>query len=55
MKEAEVEYEIENNANKELIDVTSEEESIDIEETENPQPVSEENTTEENQNNRPAF
>ena len=54
MKEAEVEYEIEANANKELIDVTTEEETIETE-TENPQTVSEENTIEEKQNDRPAF
>ncbi len=54
MKEAEVEYEIEANANKELIDVTTEEETIEAE-TENPQTVSEENTIEEKQNDRPAF
>ncbi len=54
MKEAEVEYEIEANANKELIDITTEEETMEAE-TENPQTVSEENTTEENQNDRPSF
>ena len=54
MKEAEVEYEIEANANKELIDVTTEEETREAE-AENPQTVSEENTIEEKQNDRPAF
>ena len=51
-QEDKVNQEIEENANKELIDIKSEE---TIEEAENPQTVSEENTTEENQNDRPSF
>ena len=51
-QEDKVNQEIEENANKELIDIKEEE---TIEEAENPQTVSEENTTEENQNDRPSF
>ena len=56
MKEAEVEYEIETNANKELIDVTttSTEQNIDIEETD-PQPVSEETNDKQNKTEGPEF
>ena len=52
-QEDKVNQEIEENANKELIDI-KEEETMEPE-TENPPAVSEENTTEENQNDRPAF
>lgn len=52
-QEDKVNQEIEENANKELIDIKAEETMES--ETENPPAVSEENTTEENQNDRPAF
>lgn len=52
-QEDKVNQEIEENANRELIDIKSEE-TMEAE-TENPQTVSEENTTEENQNDRPSF
>lgn len=52
-QEDKVNQEIEENANRELIDINSEE-TIEAE-AENPQTVSEENTTEEKQNDRPAF
>lgn len=52
-QEDKVNQEIEDNANKELIDIKAEETMES--ETENPPAVSEENTTEENQNDRPSF
>lgn len=52
-QEDKVNQEIEENANKELIDIKAEETMES--ETENPPAVSEENTTEENQNDRPSF
>ena len=56
MKEAEVEYEIETNANKELIDITtSAEQNIDIIEETEPQPVSEETKDKQNKTEGPEF
>ena len=56
MKEAEVEYEIETNANKELIDITtSAEQNIDIIEETEPQPVSEETNDKQNKTEGPEF
>ena len=52
-QEDKVNQEIEENANKELIDIKSEETMES--EIENPPAVSEENTIEEKQNDRPAF
>ncbi len=52
-QEDKVNQEIEENANKELIDIKAKETMES--ETENPPAVSEENTTEENQNDRPSF